>query len=168
MWSGRVFLFLCKECGRTVDRGVRNLEFQFGFAKDLIFKVMHLRIIRNSLRLGEKYQTGLRVSALLGHHYHCYHHHHLIWTWISAEEQWLSKEKLISLLDIFYSTNVSKCWISKYSFPLLPLLSLLGKAPMPRPHYKPQEPNGCSSYFLGLKVPESVCTTTIVFSADRF
>ncbi|NWS85241.1 PG12B protein, partial [Toxostoma redivivum] len=31
-----------------------------------------------------------------------------------------------------------------------------GKAPMPRPHYKPQEPNGCSSNFLGLKVPESV------------
>ncbi|XP_010850568.1 PREDICTED: group XIIB secretory phospholipase A2-like protein isoform X1 [Bison bison bison] len=29
-----------------------------------------------------------------------------------------------------------------------------GKAPMPRPGYKPQEPNGCSSYFLGLKVPE--------------
>nr|KAF6304194.1 phospholipase A2 group XIIB [Myotis myotis] len=27
-----------------------------------------------------------------------------------------------------------------------------GKAPMPRPHYKPQEPNGCSSYFLGLKM----------------
>lgn len=37
-------------------------------------------------------------------------------------------------------------------------LSFSGKAPMPRPHYKPQEPNGCSSYFLGLKVPESVCT----------
>ncbi|XP_038600286.1 group XIIB secretory phospholipase A2-like protein [Tachyglossus aculeatus] len=31
-----------------------------------------------------------------------------------------------------------------------------GKAPMPRPGYKPQEPNGCSSYFLGLKVPESL------------
>ncbi|XP_064518207.1 group XIIB secretory phospholipase A2-like protein isoform X3 [Pseudopipra pipra] len=31
-----------------------------------------------------------------------------------------------------------------------------GKAPMPRPHYKPQEPNGCSSNFLGLKVPESL------------
>uniref|UniRef100_A0A8C9F428 Phospholipase A2 group XIIB n=1 Tax=Pavo cristatus TaxID=9049 RepID=A0A8C9F428_PAVCR len=31
-----------------------------------------------------------------------------------------------------------------------------GKAPMPRPHYKPQEPNGCSSYFLGLKVPQSL------------
>ncbi|XP_030881616.1 group XIIB secretory phospholipase A2-like protein isoform X2 [Leptonychotes weddellii] len=31
-----------------------------------------------------------------------------------------------------------------------------GKAPMPRPGYKPQEPNGCSSYFLGLKVPESM------------
>ncbi|XP_044878521.1 group XIIB secretory phospholipase A2-like protein isoform X1 [Mauremys mutica] len=31
-----------------------------------------------------------------------------------------------------------------------------GKAPMPRPNYKPQEPNGCSSYFLGLKVPESL------------
>ncbi|XP_067996460.1 group XIIB secretory phospholipase A2-like protein isoform X2 [Melanerpes formicivorus] len=27
-----------------------------------------------------------------------------------------------------------------------------GKAPMPRPHYKPQEPNGCSSNFLGLKL----------------
>ncbi|KAI1231610.1 hypothetical protein IHE44_0007684 [Lamprotornis superbus] len=27
-----------------------------------------------------------------------------------------------------------------------------GKAPMPRPHYKPQEPNGCSSHFLGLKL----------------
>ncbi|XP_006887631.1 PREDICTED: group XIIB secretory phospholipase A2-like protein [Elephantulus edwardii] len=34
-----------------------------------------------------------------------------------------------------------------------------GKPPMPRPDYKPQEPNGCGSYFLGLKVPESVCTT---------
>ncbi|XP_028916013.2 group XIIB secretory phospholipase A2-like protein isoform X2 [Ornithorhynchus anatinus] len=31
-----------------------------------------------------------------------------------------------------------------------------GKSPMPRPGYKPQEPNGCSSYFLGLKVPESL------------
>uniref|UniRef100_A0A8D0YAX2 Phospholipase A2 group XIIB n=1 Tax=Sus scrofa TaxID=9823 RepID=A0A8D0YAX2_PIG len=31
-----------------------------------------------------------------------------------------------------------------------------GKAPMPRPGYKPQEPNGCSSYFLGLKVPQSM------------
>ncbi|XP_069876466.1 group XIIB secretory phospholipase A2-like protein isoform X3 [Dipodomys merriami] len=31
-----------------------------------------------------------------------------------------------------------------------------GKAPMPRPGYKPQEPNGCSSYFLGLKVPGSM------------
>ncbi|XP_005602518.1 group XIIB secretory phospholipase A2-like protein isoform X4 [Equus asinus] len=27
-----------------------------------------------------------------------------------------------------------------------------GKAPMPRPGYKPQEPNGCSSHFLGLKM----------------
>lgn len=35
---------------------------------------------------------------------------------------------------------------------------------MPRPGYKPQEPNGCSSYFLGLKVPESVCT--IIFLVD--
>ncbi|XP_021255654.1 group XIIB secretory phospholipase A2-like protein isoform X2 [Numida meleagris] len=32
------------------------------------------------------------------------------------------------------------------------ILSSSGKAPMPRPHYKPQEPNGCSSYFLGLKL----------------
>ncbi|KAH0623563.1 hypothetical protein JD844_006453, partial [Phrynosoma platyrhinos] len=31
-----------------------------------------------------------------------------------------------------------------------------GKAPMPRPNYKSPEPNGCSSYFLGLKVPESL------------
>ncbi|XP_072279236.1 group XIIB secretory phospholipase A2-like protein isoform X1 [Pyxicephalus adspersus] len=31
-----------------------------------------------------------------------------------------------------------------------------GKAPLPRPDYKPPEPNGCSSYFLGLKVPESL------------
>ncbi|XP_066478390.1 group XIIB secretory phospholipase A2-like protein isoform X1 [Tiliqua scincoides] len=31
-----------------------------------------------------------------------------------------------------------------------------GKAPTPRPDYKPPEPNGCSSYFLGLKVPESM------------
>ncbi|XP_035882704.1 group XIIB secretory phospholipase A2-like protein isoform X2 [Phyllostomus discolor] len=27
-----------------------------------------------------------------------------------------------------------------------------GKAPMPRPNYKPQEPNGCSSHFLGVKM----------------
>ncbi|XP_020638814.1 group XIIB secretory phospholipase A2-like protein isoform X2 [Pogona vitticeps] len=27
-----------------------------------------------------------------------------------------------------------------------------GKAPMPRPNYKSPEPNGCSSYFLGLKL----------------
>nr|XP_006006519.2 PREDICTED: group XIIB secretory phospholipase A2-like protein isoform X2 [Latimeria chalumnae] len=27
-----------------------------------------------------------------------------------------------------------------------------GKAPMPRPDYKAPEPNGCSSYFLGLKL----------------
>ncbi|XP_052600900.1 group XIIB secretory phospholipase A2-like protein isoform X1 [Peromyscus californicus insignis] len=31
-----------------------------------------------------------------------------------------------------------------------------GKAPMPRPGYKPQEPNGCGSYFLGIKVPGSM------------
>ncbi|XP_044276475.1 group XIIB secretory phospholipase A2-like protein isoform X1 [Varanus komodoensis] len=31
-----------------------------------------------------------------------------------------------------------------------------GKAPMPRPNYKSPEPNGCSAYFLGLKVPESL------------
>ncbi|XP_038197666.1 group XIIB secretory phospholipase A2-like protein isoform X5 [Arvicola amphibius] len=29
---------------------------------------------------------------------------------------------------------------------------LEGKAPMPRPGYKPQEPNGCGSYFLGIKM----------------
>lgn len=39
---------------------------------------------------------------------------------------------------------------------------------MPRPGYKPQEPNGCSSHFLGLKVPGSVCTTTNIFSVDWF
>uniref|UniRef100_A0A8C6Y5M9 Group XIIB secretory phospholipase A2-like protein n=1 Tax=Naja naja TaxID=35670 RepID=A0A8C6Y5M9_NAJNA len=31
-----------------------------------------------------------------------------------------------------------------------------GKAPLPRQNYKSPEPNGCSSYFLGLKVPESL------------
>ncbi|XP_070801548.1 group XIIB secretory phospholipase A2-like protein isoform X1 [Pituophis catenifer annectens] len=31
-----------------------------------------------------------------------------------------------------------------------------GKAPLPRPNYKSPEPNGCSSHFLGLKVPESL------------
>lgn len=49
--------------------------------------------------------------------------------------------------------------LGKISFPNICLVfSFPGKAPMPRPHYKPQEPNGCSSHFLGLKVPESVCT----------
>lgn len=37
-----------------------------------------------------------------------------------------------------------------------------GKAPLPRPDYKSPEPNGCSSYFLGLKVPESVCTPNLL------
>ncbi|XP_072439616.1 group XIIB secretory phospholipase A2-like protein isoform X1 [Chiloscyllium punctatum] len=31
-----------------------------------------------------------------------------------------------------------------------------GKAPLPRPDYKPPEPNGCSSSFLGLKVPDTL------------
>ncbi|XP_031418052.1 group XIIB secretory phospholipase A2-like protein [Clupea harengus] len=31
-----------------------------------------------------------------------------------------------------------------------------GKAPVPRPEYHAPEPNGCSSYFLGLPVPEGV------------
>ncbi|XP_029537989.1 group XIIB secretory phospholipase A2-like protein [Oncorhynchus nerka] len=31
-----------------------------------------------------------------------------------------------------------------------------GKAALPRPDYQMQEPNGCSSYFLGLPVPNSV------------
>uniref|UniRef100_A0A8C3CB98 Group XIIB secretory phospholipase A2-like protein n=1 Tax=Cairina moschata TaxID=8855 RepID=A0A8C3CB98_CAIMO len=44
--------------------------------------------------------------------------------------------------------NPDQCWCSVTTPP--------GKAPMPRPHYKPQEPNGCSSYFLGLKVPQSL------------
>ncbi|XP_008593034.1 PREDICTED: group XIIB secretory phospholipase A2-like protein [Galeopterus variegatus] len=43
-----------------------------------------------------------------------------------------------------------------------------GKAPMARPGYKPQEPNGCSSYFLGLKVPESVCTASFTTLVDWF
>ncbi|XP_041424748.1 group XIIB secretory phospholipase A2-like protein isoform X4 [Xenopus laevis] len=30
--------------------------------------------------------------------------------------------------------------------------SIKGKAPLPRPDYKAPEPNGCSSYFLGLKM----------------
>nr|XP_008528819.1 PREDICTED: group XIIB secretory phospholipase A2-like protein isoform X2 [Equus przewalskii] len=61
------------------------------------------------------------------------------------------------LLDNFYLMNVPKCLISKYFFwfSFLSFL-LLGKAPMPRPGYKPQEPNGCSSHFLGLKVPGSM------------
>lgn len=37
---------------------------------------------------------------------------------------------------------------------------------MPRPGYKPQEPNGCGSYFLGIKVPGSVCTTNVTFLID--
>ncbi|XP_073857948.1 group XIIB secretory phospholipase A2-like protein isoform X5 [Macaca fascicularis] len=38
-------------------------------------------------------------------------------------------------------------------YPISPTFSMmLGKAPMPRPGYKPQEPNGCGSYFLGLKM----------------
>lgn len=39
---------------------------------------------------------------------------------------------------------------------------------MPRPGYKAQEPNGCSSYFLGIKVPGSVRTTDITFLSDVF
>lgn len=31
-----------------------------------------------------------------------------------------------------------------------------GKAPVPRPDYHSPEPNGCSSYFLGLPLPEGV------------
>ncbi|KAK1164435.1 group XIIB secretory phospholipase A2-like protein [Acipenser oxyrinchus oxyrinchus] len=31
-----------------------------------------------------------------------------------------------------------------------------GKAPLPRPDYKSPEPNGCSSYFLGLQIPETL------------
>lgn len=33
-------LFLCKELCLTVDGEVRNLEFLFGFAKDLLFEVV--------------------------------------------------------------------------------------------------------------------------------
>lgn len=39
---------------------------------------------------------------------------------------------------------------------------------MPRPGYKPQEPNGCGSYFLGIKVPGSVRTSNITFWIDMF
>ncbi|XP_069609432.1 group XIIB secretory phospholipase A2-like protein isoform X2 [Ranitomeya imitator] len=35
-----------------------------------------------------------------------------------------------------------------------------GKAPLPRPEYKPPEPNGCSSYFLGLKLDMGIPAMT--------
>ncbi|XP_068111435.1 group XIIB secretory phospholipase A2-like protein isoform X2 [Hyperolius riggenbachi] len=35
-----------------------------------------------------------------------------------------------------------------------------GKAPLPRPDYKPAEPNGCSSYFLGLKLDMGIPAMT--------
>ncbi|CAH2321799.1 group XIIB secretory phospholipase A2 isoform X2 [Pelobates cultripes] len=35
-----------------------------------------------------------------------------------------------------------------------------GKAPLPRPDYKPPEPNGCSSYFLGLKLDMGIPAMT--------
>ncbi|XP_008104881.1 group XIIB secretory phospholipase A2-like protein isoform X2 [Anolis carolinensis] len=35
-----------------------------------------------------------------------------------------------------------------------------GKAPMPRPNYKSAEPNGCSSYFLGLKLDMGIPAMT--------
>ncbi|XP_062989050.1 group XIIB secretory phospholipase A2-like protein isoform X2 [Elgaria multicarinata webbii] len=35
-----------------------------------------------------------------------------------------------------------------------------GKAPMPRPSYKSEEPNGCSSYFLGLKLDMGIPAMT--------
>ncbi|XP_042312619.1 group XIIB secretory phospholipase A2-like protein isoform X2 [Sceloporus undulatus] len=35
-----------------------------------------------------------------------------------------------------------------------------GKAPMPRPNYKSPEPNGCSSYFLGLKLDMGIPAMT--------
>ncbi|XP_039223642.1 group XIIB secretory phospholipase A2-like protein isoform X2 [Crotalus tigris] len=35
-----------------------------------------------------------------------------------------------------------------------------GKAPLPRPNYKSPEPNGCSSYFLGLKLDMGIPAMT--------
>lgn len=58
---------------------------------------------------------------------------------------------------------MNECQISDFYFSTF---FLLGKAPMPRPGYKPQEPNGCGSYFLGIKVPGSVCTTGLPFLID--
>lgn len=60
-------------------------------------------------------------------------------------------------------TLMNECQMSDFYFS--PFF-LLGKAPMPRPGYKPQEPNGCGSYFLGIKVPGSVCTTNLPFLSD--
>jgi hypothetical protein len=72
------------------------------------------------------------------------------------------------ILENYYLMNVPKYFISKYFFLFSPLFIPLGKAPMPRPGYKPQEPNGCSSYFLGLKIPGSVGTATVIFLIDGF
>jgi len=42
-----------------------------------------------------------------------------------------------------------------YVWPLVPFF-LSGKDPLPRTGYEMPEPNGCSSYFFGLPVPEGV------------
>lgn len=61
-------------------------------------------------------------------------------TWLSNRVQYVSTGSL---------WNTTYIW----SFAVLPLS---GKAPVPRPGYQMPEPDGCSSYFFGLPVPEGV------------
>uniref|UniRef100_A0A8C5SVQ1 Group XIIB secretory phospholipase A2-like protein n=1 Tax=Laticauda laticaudata TaxID=8630 RepID=A0A8C5SVQ1_LATLA len=58
----------------------------------------------------------------------------------------------------FLSLSLANPELCLFYFPttLIFLFFFPGKAPLPRPNYKSPEPNGCSSYFLGLKVPESL------------
>lgn len=55
------------------------------------------------------------------------------------------------------STFLLACCVTWPKSDVLLWPPLSGKAPLPRPGYQMPEPNGCSSYFFGLPVPEGVC-----------
>lgn len=65
--------------------------------------------------------------------------------WFTFEPTQLSNRTQHLPTGLIYET--SSCFL---------LVPLPGKAPLPRPGFQMPEPDGCSSYFFGLPIPEGV------------
>lgn len=57
---------------------------------------------------------------------------------------------------VIYQDPTRPHWLSVKHLHLSALVPLSGKAPIPRPGFQMPEPDGCSSYFFGLPIPDGV------------